>query len=270
MNNYELIACDLDGTLMNWDLTLSEENRLAIKELTALGVLVVPATGRTICEMKEVFNLPEIRYVIYSNGAGVFDKKTGENIIWGLDGDILHFVLDTLFKYDTFTIVHKDWKTYADKKKASKLRDYHLSRNVEDLVNKFCVLEDDFENRFPDGTIENVTVFFHNKEDMVTCRDILSSNPDLRTVEGWDYNLEIFFRDAGKGSALKFLTQKLNLEMENVISIGDSDNDRQMTVMSGLGLVAQNGCESLRKIADKVICSNDEHVMRYVKEHYFG
>ena len=92
----------------------------------------------------------------------------------------------------------------------------------------------------------------------------------MKSLKIMDYNLEIFFKDAGKGSALKILAQKLNMELDDVISIGDSDNDRQMTVMSGLGLVTENGCDSLKEVADKVICSNDEHVMRYVKNHYFS
>ena len=270
MNDYRLIACDLDGTLMGTDLRLSEENLQAMKELTRQGVLIVPATGRTICEMREIFDLPEIRYVIYSNGAAIFDKKTGKSIILGLEGDTLGFVFDTVLKYDTFVVIHKDGKTYADKKKASELQKYHVSVNVEYLVNEYCTLVDDFEEQLPSRDVESVVVCFSNGEDVDACRKILSSNPDLHTAEAWEYNLEIFFKDAGKGSALEILAHKLNLGLENIISIGDSDNDRQMTSMSGLGLVTENGCDSLKEIADKVICSNDEHVMRYVKNHYFS
>ncbi|MBR5615149.1 MAG: Cof-type HAD-IIB family hydrolase [Clostridia bacterium] len=269
MNNYKLIACDLDGTLIGSDLTLSKENYQAIKELTEQGVLIVPTTGRTICEMEDVFNLPEIRYVIYSNGAAIFDKQTGEKIFLGLDDSSSRFVSEVLEKYDVFTVIHKDGKTYADKEKAQRLYEYHVCLNVECLVKDVCILEENFKNRFLDGGIESVAIFFASKDEMEECREIIASNPDLYAVEGWDYNMEIFFRDAGKGNALKKLVKKLNIEMKNVISIGDSDNDRQMTILSGLGLVAQNGCESLKKVADKVICTNDEHVMSYVKKYYF-
>ena len=82
--------------------------------------------------------------------------------------------------------------------------------------------------------------------------------------------MEIFCKDAGKGSALKILAENLGIEMEDVISIGDSDNDKQMTLMAGLGLACENACDSLKKVADKIICTNDEHVIRYVQENYFN
>lgn len=269
MNNYKLIACDLDGTLMGSDLKLSMQNRQAIKELADLGVLVVPATGRTICEMEDVFNLPGVHYVIYSNGAAIYDKITGENILFGLDSDASCFIFNTLNKYDTFSIIHKDGKTYADREKAQRLSYYNVNLNVKSLVKNNCILEDDYEKRFHDGSIECVVVFFADKTEAADCRRILSSNPYLYMAESSDCNLEIFYRDAGKGNALIFLAKKLNIEMKDVITIGDSDNDRQMTLLPALGLVTQNGTQSLKDIADKVICSNDEHVLKYVKEHYF-
>lgn len=78
-----------------------------------------------------------------------------------------------------------------------------------------------------------------------------------------------FLQNAGKDNALKRLAEKLNLDMKNVITIGDSDNDRQMTILSGLGLAVENACDLLKEAADKIICSNNESVVRYVIDHYF-
>ena len=269
MNNYKLVACDLDGTLLNSDMKVSGENLRAIKELTAKGIYVVPATGRTVCEMREIFDLDEIRYVVYSNGAAIFDKKTGENVFLGIDDGDLPFIYDTLESFDTLNIIHKDGKTYVDKQKGERMHDYHVSPSIAHVVNSFCVFDDDFKKTFLGGTIECMSTFFVSDEDKHKCFEIIRKNPNVCAVEGWNYNLEIFGKKAGKGNALKILAEKLNIKMENVITIGDSDNDSQMTKMSGLGLAAANGCESLKKTADKVICTNDEHVLKYVKEHYF-
>lgn len=269
--NYKLIACDLDGTLIGTDLTLSEENKGAIKELTEQGIIVVPTTGRTIVEMREVFDLPEIRYVVYSNGAAVFDKETGEEIFCGLNEELAHFVLTTLFKYDTFVVIHKDRKTYCDKEKLTRPADYNVCFNTVELVEQYCIKEDEFEkNALSGGNIENVAVYFANLDDMKECRKILESNPDIRAVEAWEYSLEIFSKKAGKGSALKLLTDKLGMDMQEIITIGDSDNDTQMTKMSGMGLATGNACEMLKEVADEVICTNDEHVMKFVKDKYFS
>ena len=53
MSEYKLIACDLDGTLMRDDMSISEENLRAISEIAVRGVEFVPCTGRTLCEIPE-------------------------------------------------------------------------------------------------------------------------------------------------------------------------------------------------------------------------
>ena len=269
MNKYKLIACDLDGTLVGSDLKLSEKNYTAIKELTDMGVQFVPATGRTLCEMEEVYNLPEVRYVIYSNGAAIYDKQTGENIFMGLSDELVHFVFDTIEKYDVLTVIHKDGKTYADKIKVQNIGNYNVNANVDYLVKNCCIQDDNFKDTFLSGGLESFSSFFRNIKDQEECFDTLMTNPKIHAVRGWHCNLEVFCNDAGKGSAIKILAEKLGIDMEEVISIGDSDNDKQMTIMSGLGLVCQNGCDSLKEVADKVICTNDEHVVSYVKKNYF-
>ena len=269
MNKYKLIACDLDGTLVGSDMKLSQENYTAIRELTELGVQIVPATGRTLCEMQEVYNLPEIQYVIYSNGAAIYDKATEENIFMGLGDDETRFVYGILEKYDALAVIHKDGKTYAYKAKVQNVRDYNVNANVDYLVKNCCIQDDNFKDTFLSGGLESLSVFFKSEKDQQECFDILKENPDLRAVEGFSCNLEIFSKDAGKGTSVKILADKLGIAMEDVISIGDSDNDKQMTLMAGLGLVCQNGCDSLKEVADEVICTNNEHVVSYVKKNYF-
>ena len=139
MNHYKLIACDLDGTLIGSDMNLSEENRRAIKELFDRGVMVVPISGRTLCEMKDVSDLPEVRYVIYSNGAAIYDKETGENTFLGLDDDTTRFLFDVLEPLDALTVLHKDGQTYADAERMQNPEHYHLSFNVDCMLKRYCV-----------------------------------------------------------------------------------------------------------------------------------
>ena len=43
-----LIALDLDGTLLNDEKELTEENRKALAECMERGIYIVPTTGRTL------------------------------------------------------------------------------------------------------------------------------------------------------------------------------------------------------------------------------
>ena len=77
-------------------------------------------------------------------------------------------------------------------------------------------------------------------------------------------------KESDRAEVLRDEYEKLGIDMEDTISIGDSDNDIQMTLMAGLGLACENACDSLKKVADKIICTNDEHVIRYVQKNYFN
>ena len=125
----------------------------------------------------------------------------------------------------------------------------------------------DFSKHYKDGKVESIVAFFGKEEDVETCSIKLSENPGVQTVKAWASNLEILSSESGKGSALKILADRLGVEMKDIIAIGDGDNDRQMIEMSGLGFAVKNGSEELKEMADMVICSNDEHIMKYVCEY---
>ena len=81
MAEIKLIALDLDGTLLNENKDLSEENLWALKECIARGIYIVPATGRTVYGIPEpVKNIPGVRYAITINGGKVVDMEEN-NII---------------------------------------------------------------------------------------------------------------------------------------------------------------------------------------------
>ena len=53
MPNYKLIASDLDGTLLRSDMTVSEKDLAAIKELRDKGIIFAVTSGRTLYEIPE-------------------------------------------------------------------------------------------------------------------------------------------------------------------------------------------------------------------------
>ena len=54
--------------------------------------------------------------------------------------------------------------------------------------------------------------------------------------------------------------------MEEIISVGDSGNDIAMTKALGVGLSTSNSSEKLKQVADKIICSNQEHIVAYYNQ----
>ena len=76
-----LIALDLDGTLLDDQKQLSENNIQALAECARRGIQVVPATGRPADGVpKELCAIPGVRYAITTNGGAVVDLETGRRL----------------------------------------------------------------------------------------------------------------------------------------------------------------------------------------------
>ena len=67
----KMIALDLDGTLMYTDhMTVTENNRRALKHAHEHGSKIAISTGRTLAIIGDVCEqVPEIDYIMFSNGA---------------------------------------------------------------------------------------------------------------------------------------------------------------------------------------------------------
>ena len=76
MSNYELIALDMDGTLLNSQKKISKPTIAAIKKATSLNKYVVLSTGRGLAELKDYENeICDIQYGVLESGALVYDLK---------------------------------------------------------------------------------------------------------------------------------------------------------------------------------------------------
>jgi len=272
MKKYRIIASDLDGTLLNNDGKISRENIDVITTLRSRGIEFVPCTGRTYSEIPEnIINIPGIRYFIYSNGAVVFDRESGNHILNCIDKNTAKIVWDIVSSSETHITFRHNGQCFVD----SRFQDnesfeyYNVIVPHQIVVRDFSVFLYDFKKvSYELDNIEVFSVFFHNYEDKVRCRKLLENTNKLKTVEASEFNLEIMSIDAGKGRALYSLADMLGVAYDETIGVGDSDNDNTLISAAGLGLATSNACKSLKEIADEIICSNEEHIAEYILKHY--
>ncbi len=273
MNAYKIIASDLDGTLLQNDMTLSAENACAITAIANMGIQFVPASGRTLAEIPDaVKNHPSIRYIIYSNGATIWDKHTDRHTRMCMSKQTSNALLDMLNACDTHITVRQGGVSYVDTHMRSNecYAYYHALPTAHyGVLEQYGVFVEDFKNlTYAMDNVESVAVFFHNNDEMLACREKLMRDEALYAAVGFPYNLEIFSSKAGKDNALLCLAEMLHIPPAATISIGDSGNDIRMTEAAGMGLVTANACDELKAVADAIICANTAHVAKYVLEHY--
>ncbi len=274
MSDYKIVASDLDGTLLDEKSEVSKENIAAIHKFAKKGVWFVPSTGRTMAEIPEkIKNNPDIRYFIHSNGAVVFDKKTGDRILNCVEQSIGKKVLDIVSDYQVHMTLRKDGDCHVDAGcQTEEIWDYYnVCREHQVVVRDYAKLHEDFKERiYSSDDVEVFSFFFHSMEEKLECKERLLQIKEVKVAAAAEYNLEIFNANAGKGQALYMLADLLGVDYSQTISMGDSNNDSSITQAAGLGLAVSNACQSLKDVADEIICSNEEHAAEYVFNRYFS
>jgi Cof subfamily protein (haloacid dehalogenase superfamily) len=80
------------------------------------------------------------------------------------------------------------------------------------------------------------------------------------------YYLEILDARVNKGQGVKMLAEKLGLAREEVMAIGDQENDLAMIEYAGTGVAMGNAIDSVKKIAQFITKTNMEHGVAHAIE----
>lgn len=269
---YKIVASDLDGTLLNKEQIISEENLQAISEMNRLGVEFIPTTGRSMNEVDPaLINSPDIRYIITSNGAVVYDKNIGKTIITRyIPRDDVSLVLENIRPYNVFIVAKEGGKSYFDKNKYNSefLNTCGIDPYFGHIISQHAEALEDFESfLLSSNEIEMIVLFFEFDETARCCKQIFEDSGRLCAAHANIGYLEVYSSDAGKGNAIIALADMLGINIADVIAVGDSKNDSSMIKEAGLGLAVANACDALKELADQTICDNSQHIAKYVLEN---
>ena len=270
---YKIVASDLDGTLLNKEQTVSEENFRAISEMNRLGVEFVPTTGRGMNEIdRSLINSPDIRYIITSNGAVLFDKNIGKPLLTRyVSKDSVHLILEALRPYNVFIAVHEGGTTYFDKNKYNPefMNLCGIDAYYGHILSQHAEAVEDFESfLLSSDEMELICIFFEPDKGARTCKQIFEDSGKLCAANPHANYLEVYSSEAGKGKTLAAFVEKLGVDIADVIAVGDSNNDSTMIQEAGLGLAVANACDALKELADQTICDHSEHIAKYVLENF--
>lgn len=273
MQKYKIIAVDLDGTLLNTDMALSEENAAAMADLTARGVHIVPSTGRTLSQIPAfVRDNENVRYILHSCGSVIYDKETKKRVTECMPRELLAEIFALLRQCKISLCVHADGKAFvrADEHNEEGYLRYRVHPNHRRLYYAACETVEDFD-AFCDALAdaEMLVVFFADEDELIRCRETLLATGKVKIVSSAPHNIEIFSASAGKGTALLQLAELLGESGDATMAVGDSTNDSDMVAKAGLGVAMENACDELKALADVIACRNNEHILPYLTKKYF-
>ncbi|MBK5074268.1 sugar/pyridoxal phosphate phosphatase YigL [Budviciaceae bacterium CWB-B4] len=263
---YQIVASDLDGTLLQSDHTLSPFAKETLKLISQHGVNFIFATGRHHVDVGQIRDgLGIDSYMITSNGARVHNGQ----------GELLFsHNLDEEIAYELFRIVNDsaDIETHVYRND-----DWLTNRESEDLKNFHK--ESDFSyqlfepNSMATDGICKVFYTCTNHETLLRLEEKINSrwHGQVNASFSLDYCLEIMGAGVSKGHALQDVSGILGYELKDCITFGDGMNDKEMLSMAGKGCIMKNASPRLKQTLPQleVIGSNvDDAVMHYLRKLY--
>ncbi len=272
MKDVKLIVSDLDGTLLSSDKSLTPENCEAIESISKQGIEFVVSTGRAYSVIpNSIKENPNVRYICHSNGAVIYDKALGKNIVESIMDERAKLkALEILSEYDILLCLHSEDVAYFEEKMLSDevFRKYHVNSSYERVFRAMPTTPDVRKLITESQKAELFIIFFANDRELTECKDRLKALEGITVTSSIEHNLEICSDKAGKGGALKILLEMLNVSAEEAIALGDSTNDLEMFDVAGLSICTANGNNEAKDKATLVGPSNNEHIAKFVLENF--
>ena len=242
----KLVALDLDRTTLNSESHLSEVNRQALIDAISNGVNVCIASGRAFDTLPEdVISVPGIEYAITSNGAAIYriaGKECLKSYVLTPESvkTILKLTENDIVTYEAFI----KGQAFASTEYTAHPEKYGATEHSLNYVKKTRILKDDHE-------LDSIDIVVGDEELKKNIMDrIRKATDEVYMTSSISQLLEISYKDAGKKSGVKFLTEYLGLSRENVAAFGDADNDTDMIEYAGTGIAMENAAPHLKEIAD--------------------
>lgn len=269
----KMVGLDLDGTLLNSKKELTPFTKEVIAKAIEKGVHVLVATGRPFTGVpKELREFPGMRYALTSNGARILDTESGELLIEHLlSKESAKKTLEITGKYDTLQEIYFDGQGYAQKDKLDNVERYHHDPNMWNYVRSSRIPVPDIMELLEskEQELDKVQALFADMDERRAAWEELSKCEDLNLVSSLKYNIEINAAGVNKGKGLIALGKILGIEREEIMAIGDGDNDIEMITEAGVGIAMGNAEDAVKCNADYVAGTNDEDgaaqaIVRYV------
>ncbi|MEG1536407.1 MAG: Cof-type HAD-IIB family hydrolase [Clostridia bacterium] len=268
---YKAIFCDFDGTLYRDDFTISQQDKSAIHKYIANGGKFVIATGRLFRSIKLHLNALELfdGEVIVRQGGGIYDIAS-EKELYGYTFDSQLSLaaakyLDSL--ENAFVGFYYDDKCFTTCKS-----------EYFDLFAKICAIDYTPLNM-------NLEEYFSTTGILPTKLIVLSTESGTETIarngeklfgDKIDFAksgktiLELMPKDINKGKAVAQICKECGLDKEEIICIGDSENDISMISYGGLGVAVANAFDKTKECADFIAKDcNDNAVTQIIEKFCF-
>lgn len=255
----KLIAIDLDGTLLNSDKKIPEENVKAIQAAAKAGVKIVLCTGRPksgILPFFKKLGLDDEEYIIMNNGCTIYNTKNWELVF---HAQVTNEELDTLNEAiadypDVCLTLTGEKHYYAVGSEVPELVQYDASLVFDTAIAKSLdemkALDETIFQAMYMAKAPQLDPFQAAKEEELA--------KDFSVVRSQEYIFEAMPKGYTKATALKALSEKLGLSQAEVMALGDAANDLEMLAFADHSVAMGNATDEVKAICRYETTTNNE------------
>lgn len=262
MSQYQLIALDMDGTLLNRKKEITPGCREAIEKALAAGKHVVLSTGRCRPELSAYREqIPGLRYVNCTSGAMVYDfQKQQELYTNRIEPELVKEIFRLARKEDAMlhildekSLEQTNQLAHIDLFGMGPYKELHASvvEPHDDLYGFYTA------NPFP---VEKINLYHRSMESRERTKErIRTEDLPLEMVDAEGSSLELTAKGVDKGVGLTRLCEALQIPIAATIAVGDADNDIRVLETAGLAVAMGNASDHIKALSDVTVadCEHD-------------
>lgn len=254
----DLLALDLDGTLIDNQMVIAERERRAVRGAQERGVTVTLATGRMFATTRDVARELDVDAPLICYQGGLIQAAGAERALYraSMERDVVREALAwrataggehwhmVLYADDALFIAERRYpeSTYKDL----------LGTNLQSVDDLALVLEEHVPVKFlfiaDPGEVDCIERAM--RERFQDQAEVVRSHANL---------VEANPKGVSKGDALRRLADHMGTDRRRVMAVGDQDNDVSMIRWSGLGVAMGDASPAAKAAADWIAPPLSEH-----------
>jgi Cof subfamily protein (haloacid dehalogenase superfamily) len=282
----KLVACDLDGTLFNSNMTVSEANTQAVKNAQNNGIEFLIATGRAPRESRSILRDANLHTgFINLNGALVFNEAGQLMVKHSIPTQKAIQIVNLLYKAGFYFEVVTENQVYSENLEQRITNVAHLMVDLNPLLDFRQVVAisagnktimnmkqvPSFTELLADPEIEVMKFIAFDSRGHEAFADVkkeIAELGDLVITSSSSSNIEINADEAQKGLALLDYAKLKNIKKDEIAAIGDNLNDESMIRAAGVGVAMGNAIPLIKDIAQVTTKNNNEDGVAYILNQF--
>lgn len=265
INKISLVALDIGGTLLSDDNTISKENLNAIQNLKKMGIKVALSTAREYSSTKYISKQINCDYGVFSNGSHLLDINSLKTLKCSLlETKAVLEIYNYCKKNNLYIHLNQEFCEVSDQMDYFNLKHNILNQNYPDELKSACFLVDNLYEYIINNQITKIVIVSEQELDTTIkkIQDILKKynlfiseyNKDLyeHVISKKINYIEIGSTKDTKASGLITLSKILNIPIEEILVVGDGDNDLEMLSKFPNSICMSNGTVNAKKLASYI------------------